>query len=920
MSKIIFMFCVVLSSVAIAQQSIEGTIVDPSDNSPLIGVNLLLANQADSTDRYYATSGIDGSFKFSKVKTGTYTLTGSYVGYIKLERSIKVEKRDINLGSVNMEQDAEMLEELKIVGETPMSVQIGDTTQFNAQAFKTNPDASAEDLVRKMPGITVENGTIKAQGEDVGRVLVDGKPFFGDDPSSSLRNLPAEIIDKVQVLDQLSEQAQFTGYDDGNRTKTINIVTKPNTNKGVFGRISGGYGNDDRYGIGGNLNIFNGDRRLTVLGMANNVSQLNFASEDLSAASGGRGRGGRGGMMGGGNFFVGQQSGFTTTQSAGLNFSDKWGDKVDISGSYFFNHTNNTNSTLLNREYFLAADSSQYYTENSQSERGNYNHRVDLRVDYRIDSSNSITIRPRLSVQQSDSRSGVAGQTSFLGGELINSMDNNQLSSTAAFNFSNDMLYRHSFGKAGRTISLNLNTEIGRNEGESSLEAVNSYYTGDFDRIEVVDQETENNSDRNRITANAVYTEPVGEKSQLMLEYQISYDESNSGKSVFDLRQEGGEGREIDSTLSNNFENTYVTNRAGIGYSTRGEKSRLRVGLNYQEATLSGTQLFPFHAETQKTFGNLLPSLMYNYEFSKQDRLNIFYRTSTSAPSISQLQNVIDNSNPLQLRTGNPDLQQRYSHMLMARFSSTNPKKSSNTFAMINASYTTDYITNATYTAQSDSLLTDGIMLYKGSRLIKPVNVGSSWSVRSYFSYGTPIAALKSNLNLGTGISYSNTPGLINTSKNTSETVQLNQTLTLSSNISQNLDFTLSSAAYYNIVKNTLQPTLNNNYFSQTNGVKFKWIFWKGFTIEQDLTHTWYAGLGDEFDRSVLLMNIGIGKRLFKGDRGEIKISVYDVLNQNDNIQRTVNETYIEDRRTQSIQRYAMLTFSYNLRQFSGGR
>lgn len=913
MSKIIIVFCVFLSSVAVAQQTIIGTVVDASDNSSLIGVNLLLINQADSTSSHFATSDIDGFFKFSNVKTGAYILSGTYVGYSKLENSIRVEGKDIDLAIVNMQQDAEVLEELKIVGQTPMSIQLGDTTQFNAQAFKTNPDASAEDLVRKMPGITVENGAIKAQGENVTRVLVDGKPFFGDDPSSSLKNLPAEIIDKVQVLDQLSEQAQFTGYDDGNRTKTINIITKPNTNTGTFGRLSVGYGDGDRYGIGGNINMFNGDRRLTVLGMANNVSQLNFASEDLSAASGGSGRG-----RGGNNFFVGQQSGVTTTQSAGLNFSDKWGDKVDITGSYFFNHTNNTSSTLLNREYFLAADSSQYYTENSQSERGNYNHRVDLRVDYRIDSSNSITIRPRLSVQQSDSRSGVAGQTSFLGGELINSMDNNQLSSTVAYNFSNDMLYRHSFGKAGRTISLNLNTEIGRNDGESSLGAVNSYYTGDFDRIEVVDQETENNSDRNRITANAVYTEPVGERSQLMLEYQISYDESSSGKSVFDLRQEGGEGRQIDSTLSNNFENTYVTNRAGIGYSTRGENSRLRVGLNYQEATLSGTQLFPFHEETQKTFENLLPSLMYNYDFSKQERLNISYRTSTSAPSISQLQNVIDNTNPLQLRTGNPDLKQRYSHSLMARFSTTNPENSSNTFAMINASYTTDYITNATYTAQSDSLLTEGITLYKGSRLIKPVNVGSSLSLRSYFSYGTPIAALKSNLNLGTGISYSNTPGLINTSKNTSETVQFNQTLTLSSNISQNLDFTLSSSAYYNIVNNTLQPTLNNNYFSQTNGVKFKWIFWKGFTIEQDLTHTWYAGLGDEFDRSVLLMNIGIGKRLFKGDRGEIKISVYDVLNQNDNIQRTVNETYIEDRRTQSIQRYAMLTFSYNLSQFAG--
>lgn len=915
MSKIIFVFCVFLSSVTVAQQVIEGAVVDPSDNSPLIGVNLLLTSQADSTDRYFATSEIDGSFRFSQVKTGSYVLDGTYVGYKKLVKSIKVERKRVDLGNVFMEQDAEVLEELKVVGQAPMSVQLGDTTQFNAQAFKTNPDASAEDLVRKMPGITVENGTIKAQGEDVRRVLVDGKPFFGDDPSSSLRNLPAEIIDKVQVLDQMSEQAQFTGYDDGDRAKTINIITKPNSRKGTFGRISGGYGTDDRYGVGGNLNLFNGDRRLTILGMVNNVSQLNFASEDLSGAGGGSGRG-----RGGNNFLVGQQNGFTTTQSAGLNFSDQWGDKIEISGSYFFNHTNNTNRTLLSREYFIAADSSQYYTEESQSERGNYNHRVDVKVDYKIDSSNSITIRPRLSVQQNDSRSGVTGQTSFLDGNLINSMSNNQLSSTAAFNFSNDILYRHSFGKAGRTFSLNLNTEIGRNDGESSLDALNSYYTGNIDRIEVVDQETENNSDRNRVTANAVYIEPIGEKSQLMLEYRISYDESNSARSVYDMLQEGTAGRDIDSTLSNNFENTYITNRAGVDYSKRGDKSRLRVGLNYQEARLSGTQVFPILEETQKTFGNLLPSMMYSYDFSKQDKLNIFYRTSTSAPSISQLQDVINNTNPLQLRTGNPDLKQRYSHSLMARFSTSNPEKSSNSFAMINASYTTDYITNATYTAQNDSLLSDGIMMYKGSRLIKPVNVGSSWSLRSYYSYGTPLTALKSNLNLGTGISYANTPGLINASKNTSQTLQFNQSVTLSSNISQNLDFTLTSSAYYNIVNNTLQPGLNNNYLSQTNGAKFKWIFWKGFTIEYDINHTWYTGLGDEFDRSVLLMNIGIGKRLFKGDRGEIKISIFDVLNQNDNIQRTVNESYIEDRRTQSIQRYAMLTFSYNLRQFTGGR
>lgn len=914
MCKNLLVFCVLLPSMAMAQQSIVGTVIDPSDRSPLIGVNLLLINQADSTDRYFATSEIDGTFKFSKVKAGAFTLGGTYVGYKKIERSIKVERKDIDLGNLYMEQDAEVLEELKVVGKTPIAVQLGDTTQYNAQAFKTNPDASAEDLVRKMPGITVENGTIKAQGEDVRKVLVDGKPFFGDDPSSSLRNLPAEIIDKVQVLDQMSEQAQFTGYDDGDRAKTINIITKPNSRKGKFGRISGGYGTDDRYGMGGNLNLFNGDRRLTILGMINNISQLNFASEDLVGTSGGSGRG-RGG--GGNNFLVGQQSGFTTTQSAGVNYSDMWGAKVEVSGSYFFNHTNNTNSTLLNRQYFLSADSSQYYMEESQSDRDNYNHRFDLKVDYKIDSFNSIMIRPRLSLQQNDRRSLVSGETSFPDGSLLNSMENDQRSSATALNFSNDMLYRHRFRKAGRTFSLNLNTEMARSEGETLLNALNSYYDS-IDRVDLINQETNNHNDGNRITANAVYTEPVGEKSQLMLEYRISYDESNSGKSVYDLSQEGA--GEIDSTLSNNFENTYITNRAGVGYSKRGEKYRIRAGLNYQEAQLSGTQVFPFHEETEKTFGNFLPSLMYSYEFSKQKRLNVFYRTFTNAPSISQLQDVIDNTNPLQLRTGNPDLKQRYTHSFMTRFSSSNPEKSRNSFAMLNASYTTDYITSATYTAHTDSLLSEGITLYKGSRLIKPVNIGSSWSLRSYYSYGTPIAVLKSNLNLGTGISYSNTPGLINSQENTSKSLQFNQTLVLSSNISENFDFTVTSSANYNIVKNTLQPDLNNNYFSQSNGVKFKWIFWKGFTIEQDLGHTWYAGLGDEFDRSVFLMNIGIGKRLFRGQRGEIKISVFDLLNQNDNIQRAVNEAYVEDRRTQSIQRYAMLTFSYNLRQFTAGK
>lgn len=913
MPKSVFIPCFLLlfSNIVVAQRSIIGNVSDQSDRSVLIGVNLLLTNAADSTDRYFATTAIDGTFKFSNVKPGNFTLEGSYVGYKSLKKTFKVAREEVDLGKLYMEQDAEVLEELRIIGQAPISIQIGDTTQYNASAFKTNPDASAEDLVKKMPGITIENGIVKAQGEDVRKVLVDGKPFFSDDPMNSLKNLPAEIIDKVQVLDQMSEQAQFSGFDDGDRAKTINIVTKAGSRNRKFGRVSGSYGTQNRYAVGGNLNIFNNDQRISILGNFNNVSQLNFASEDLVGTTGGGGRGGRGG---GSNFLVGQQNGLTTTQSAGLNYTDSWGEKVEVAGSYFFSHTNNRNNTLLNREYFIAADSSQFYREENSTNRTNFSHRFDLKVDYKIDSFNSITIRPRLSLQNSNNESTVGGQTTLAGGELLNSMQNIQSSANSAFNFSNSILYRHRFNKAGRTISLNLNTDLGERDGESYLDALNNYYTGETDRTDIIDQETHTYNDGSSVAANLVYTEPVGEKSQLMLEYRIAYDESNSGKQVYDLRDEGVENALIDSTLSNTFENTYTTNRAGVGYSWRGEKARVRVGVNYQAAQLAGTQLFPFHEETNKTFDNFLPSVMYTYAFSRQKNLRMSYRTSTSAPSISQLQNVIDNSNPLQLRTGNPDLKQRYSHSFMTRYSSSNPEKSQNTFALLNASYTTNYISNATFMADKDSLLSDGIMLYKGSRLSKPMNLDASWSLRSYFSYSTPIALLKSNLNLGTGINYSHTPGLINNRKNTSASWQFSQTAVLSSNISENLDFTLSSSAGYNIVNNTLQPDLNNNYFSQTNNVRLKWIFWKGFTIENSFNHSYYVGLGEDFDKSVFLLNLGVGKRLFKGQRGEIKLSVFDLLNQNNNISRTVNETYIEDRKTQSIQRYAMLTFSYNFK------
>ena len=280
---------------------VTGTVRDGAGSgNPLVGVTVLALVERDSTQRTGAVTDTAGWFSLN-LAPGAYRLRVSFIGYQPLQTPLRVGSTALDLGVLRLVENAKQLQEVTVVGQQLRVETKGDTLQFNAGAFKTNPDATAEDLVRKLPGITVENGTVKTQGEDVKRVLIDGKPFFGDDPSLALRNLPAEVIDKIQVFDRLSDQAQFTGFDDGSGDKTINIITRPGRNNGQFGKAYAGAGSDGRYQAGANVNIFNGDRRISLLGLSNNINQQNFATQDLLGALGGSGRqGGGGGRQRGG--------------------------------------------------------------------------------------------------------------------------------------------------------------------------------------------------------------------------------------------------------------------------------------------------------------------------------------------------------------------------------------------------------------------------------------------------------------------------------------------------------------------------------------------------------------------------------------------------------------------------------------------
>ena len=311
---------------------------------------------------------------------------------------------------------------------------------------------------------------------------------------------------------------------------------------------------------------------------------------------------------------------------------------------------------------------------------------------------------------------------------------------------------------------------------------------------------------------------------------------------------------------------------------------------------------------------------MFNYEFSHRQNLRLNYRTSTISPDVTQLQNVVDNTNPLLLSTGNPELKQSYTHTAQARLNLSNTVTAQSLLFFLHFNYTNDYIGNSTIIATRDTVLFNSISLNKGSQLTYPVNLDNNWSIRSFFTYGFPFDYLRSNLNINGGISFSRTPGLINNVINRADVYTLSPGFVLGSNISEKIDFTISYSANFNFSKNSVQKELDNNYYTHNAGLKFNWIFWEGIVFRNEMSNMLYEGLGENLDQNIIIWNISLGKKLFKNDRGEITLTVYDVLNKNKSIKRNVTETYIEDLRTRTLTRFLLLTFTYKLRQFQERR
>ena len=902
-----FFFCFALYAQTPSYE-LTGTMVDKETQMPISRVYVVIKNVASEKPVAEGMTDKSGSFLFPNLKANTkYQLTASLLGYSELIIPIEGNNKNIDLGTLFLSVKTHVIGEVVVISEGATAVQKGDTIEMNANAFKTTAEASAEDLVMKMPGITQENGVVVTHGKEVKKILVDGKDFFGEDPSAALKSLPADVIDKIQIFDKLSEQAQFTGFDDGESDQTINIITKKEKKNGTFGKFSAGTNFDDKYLVGGNINVFKKQRRISVLGLFNNINQQNFSQQDLIGVSNSMNSKHDGG------FSMGQQVGLTTTRSVGINYSDNFGKKITVTGSYLFNSTNNYTDQLSLKDKFFSPKPDHFSNERDTIRENKLNHRIHIRFEYNIDSANTIISTPKLTFQSSTPDKYLFKTSTKNGGTFVNQESSRTKSAINNYNLENELVFKHKLNKKRRTFSIAFTTAATNKDLNSTQ--MGYYRNSPFDSIPN-NEYVEGNTDSYKISSKIEYNEPLGKISMLHFNLTNAFTNSRKDREAFTLDNNAQKLNRID-WLSNIYKINYFNNHAGVSYQLKSKGIKLSAGFEYQLANMTNPQ----NSTHDKTFSNILPNFLLNVKYPKSS-LRILYKTSTNAPSVTQLQKVIDNTDPTNLSSGNPFLTQEYQHDLSLNFSHANPKHSTNYTFFVSAQRCLNFIGNEILKASRDTLIPEaGIVLLKNIELDYPVNLDYSTNIKTVFNFGFPFKLIYSKINLLTGFNYVQTPGIINNNLNRYNLYSTVNGLTINSDISENIDFSLSYTMNYNIVKNSIITSavnLNNNpkFVYQTVGVKFTWVFWKGFVVHSDALKQFETGFLN-FNQTDLLLNGYLGKKFLKGQNGEIRLGFFDLLNQYQNIVHTVTPQYIKDIRTNNLGRYYMLTFTYNLNNFT---
>lgn len=923
---LLLLFCTLCAATAAAQPvAVRFRVADRTTRDAVVGAVAELRSRTDTAAAaLYTTSDIDGRGLFPRVPRGEYRLTVTSLGYDSLGTDLRVGTTAVALDSLWLAPRAETIDDVVVEVPALRSSVRGDTLSYRASAYKVSFGSDAGSLISKMPGLEIADGAIEAQGRSVQRVYVDGREFFGNDVMSAVRNIPADMIESIDIYNTQSDQSEFTGVDTGEGVTALNIVTLPDKRRGAFGRVFGAYGIPDKYIGGGNVNIFNNDRRISVIGLVNNVSRQNFSFEDIlgtTEESNSR--------TSNKNFMVRPMDGISTVQAVGVNYSDDWGKKGKVTASYFFNRTDNHNTSRSDKQTFTASDKLVLYNDENRSKALNLNHRFNSRIDYRFSERHSMMMRTSFSLQDNNARNELLSRTDnkFSDDDIrfVNRRRNFGLSDSKGFNVSNNLIYRYRLpGKKSHNLTFGFG---GAYRSYEQFSFPRQYTFRDPDDIEcdTTDYSSRNVSRTDRdqpgydVNGSASYTRALSKRSRLSLEYRINYTDNSVDRSTFVLTKENVFPDERNPKQSTEYDYAFLTHRVGSTYQYYFKKTKVAATLYYQHAEFDSDYAFPYRQKTGASFDNLTYNVVSNISITRNNTLKFTAVGRTSNPRATDLQGIVNTTNRQNVFAGNPHLDPVYTHRLTGQYIRTSPERGRTFTVSAEAALSPNTITDSLVIDTPDFVIDDeGTLLGEGNQFTKPVNLPGYWSLRASVNYGMPVRWLRSNLNFRAGVSTGRIPSIINGERNELSNSSYNAGVVLGSNISESVDFRVSYTGRYNVSKSTSHVrTLDNTYFSQTARAEATFVAWKRLVVRANADYNYYKGITDTFLEERLICNALLGVKLFRNRLGEVSVGVNDLLDQNGTtFRRTVTGTTLRNVTNLGVGRYVSLQLTYNLRLY----
>ena len=906
---LLMLLMILFSPMAFAQQSgvnVTGSVVEQGSDTPIEQATVRLLNVKDSAMVRGVVSARNGSFTLKNVKKGSYLLHITFIGYDPLYQPLQItgKKNPVNVGKLELSDGAIELGEAVVIGKAPEVTVRNDTVEYNADSYKVTEGSVLEDLLKKMPGVEVDSeGKITVNGKEVKKVMVDGKEFFSDDPKVASKNLPAKMIDKLQVLDKKSDMAQMTGFDDGEEETVINLTVKPGMKQGWFGNAYGGYGSKDRYEGNAMVNRFVNNDQITFMGGANNTNNMGFSDLASTMFSGMGGGGGRRGGFGAG-------SGITSSGNAGLNFSKEFKpDKLTLGGNTRYSHSDNDARSKSDRQNILPGDSSSYDNSEAMSRTKSDNFGVDFRLEWKPDTMTQLIFRPSFSFSHSMNDNFSDATTLDNERDTVNTNKSSNYSESNGYNLNASIDFSRKLNNKGRVFSATLSG--GNSDSYSDgMNRSDIVYFNQTDALKnsIIDQRSRYDNKGFNYRAYVSWVEPIGHNNFIQATYSISQRKQEALKNVYNQDADGIY-NVLDSAYSQSYRNNFISQRASLSFKSQREKFNYTIGLNL-DPSYSSSENFVGDTTLSKITRkvvNLSPMAQFNYMFDKRTNLRIMYNGRTSQPSMTQLQPVADISDPTNITIGNPDLNPRYTNNVFIRFQQFTPEKQRAFMIMANGSYIINDIVSYTSYNQETGVKTT---TYK--------NVNGNYSGNVRMMLNTPLKNKKFSINSMTMASFANSNGYINEEKNTNRNLILSERGGIDFRSSY-LDLGVNGNIRYNATSNSLQKENNQNTFNYGAGGYTTIYLPLNFKIESDVNWSTNSGYGDGFKQNEVLWNASASKSFLKNNQGTLRFKIYDILQQRSNISRSVTASYIQDSEYNTLGSYFMVHFIYRFSIFKGG-